>query len=78
MVDIQPMNKEQEGPVALINADSNLAKKPKIKNNRMLPKGLCQLIANLNDKKKQHLNEIGLNGFLKLQTHTIQSKLTMW
>ncbi|KAJ8430066.1 LOW QUALITY PROTEIN: hypothetical protein Cgig2_020986 [Carnegiea gigantea] len=59
MVDIQPMNKEQEGPVALINADSNLAKKPEIKIIGCYLKDY--LIANLNDEKKQDVNEIGLS-----------------
>ena len=44
----------------------------------MAPKGLQQLIENLNDKQKQAAEEIGFGGFLLLQADMIVGKLALW
>ncbi|KAJ8433392.1 hypothetical protein Cgig2_019182 [Carnegiea gigantea] len=56
VADVDMMNMEQEGSVGLGNAEHEMSKKRKIRckkikefNNWMLPKGLRQLIENLND-----------------------------
>ena len=63
--DVQMMNKAQEGNVRSGNGERVMSDKLKIKQkkvkefiNQMSPKGLWQLIPNLNDKQKEGIQEI--------------------
>ena len=71
--DVQIMNKAQEGHVRPRNGEREMSDQPKIKwkkvkefINWMSPKGLRQLVQNLNDKQKEGIREIGFGGFLLL------------
>jgi len=44
----------------------------------MSPKGLRQLIENVNDKQKEVVKEISFGGFLYLQVDVILGKLAVW
>ncbi|KAJ8421869.1 LOW QUALITY PROTEIN: hypothetical protein Cgig2_016479 [Carnegiea gigantea] len=53
-------------------------KKVKKFNNQMSPKGLQQLIENLNNKQKEVVKEIDFRSFLHLQAGMILGKLALW
>jgi len=44
----------------------------------MSPKGLRQLIENLNDKQKEAIIKMGFGGFLHFQANMISGKLALW
>ncbi|KAJ8420015.1 hypothetical protein Cgig2_020041 [Carnegiea gigantea] len=61
-------------------SDQPKIKRKKVKEfiNQMSPKGLQQLIQNLNDKQKEGIREIRFGGFLHLQADIIPEKLVVW
>ena len=84
MGDVEIMNKEQEGLVGSGNAECKMSKKPNIRykkvtdfNNWTLPKGLQQLIENLNDKQKEVIKEISFDSLLHLQVDMILGRLAV-
>jgi len=85
MGDIQMMDMAQEGHVRSENEVHEMSDKLKIKwkkvkefMNYMSPKGLGQLIQNLNDKQREDIQEIDFVGVLHLQTDIIPNKMAVW
>ncbi|KAJ8435776.1 hypothetical protein Cgig2_019195 [Carnegiea gigantea] len=67
------------------NTDHEMSKQLKIRhrmvkefNNLTSPKGLGQLIENLNNKQKEAIEEIGFGGFLHSPVDMIPGKLAVW